>query len=133
MRSFLHSRLRSFGYAFDGWWFVLRTQPNAWIHAAASAAVLVVGWWLRLSARDWAMIVVAFALVWTAEFFNTALEALVDLVSPGQHELARISKDVSAAAVLIAAVAAILIGLLILGPPLWQRLLDIFRVAQSGS
>jgi diacylglycerol kinase len=72
------------------------------------------------------VIILAVALVWTAEFLNTALEAVVDLASPQQHQLARVGKDVGAAAVLIAALSSILIGLLILGPPLWDRLLPIF-------
>jgi len=61
------------------------------------------------------------AIVWIAEFINTALEAVVDLASPAHHPLAKVGKDVGAAAVLIAALAAVLIGLLILGPPLWAR------------
>jgi diacylglycerol kinase len=66
-------------------------------------------------------------MVWTAEFLNTALEAVVDLASHHQHhELARVGKDVGAAAVLIAAIAAALIGLLVLGPPLWARLQTLF-------
>ena len=122
MRQFIKSRLRSFQYAFAGWWHVTRTQRNAWIHMVVSILVFGLGLWLHLSARDWAVIVIAIALVWTAEFLNTALEAVVDLTSPEQHELARISKDVGAAAVLIAAGCSALIGFLILGPPLWQRL-----------
>ena len=62
------------------------------------------------------------ALVWMAEFVNSALEAMVDLASPDVHPLAKVGKDVGAAAVLIAAVSAALVGLLILGPPLAQRL-----------
>jgi diacylglycerol kinase len=122
MIRFLHSRATSFRYAFSGWWFVIRTQRNAWIHALISVAVVIVSSWLKLSARDWAVIVVAIAMVWTAEFINTALEAVVDLASPQQHYLARVGKDVGAAAVLIAAASAALIGLLIIGPPLWLRL-----------
>jgi diacylglycerol kinase len=61
-------------------------------------------------------------MVWAAEFFNTALEAIVDLASPEMNHLAKIGKDVGAAAVLIAAGASIIIGLLILGPPLWEEL-----------
>jgi diacylglycerol kinase len=118
----LRSRGLSFRYAFSGWWFVIRTQRNAWIHTLISIAVVIVSIWLGLSARDWAIIVVAIAMVWTAEFINTALEAVVDLASPQQHYLARVGKDVGAAAVLIAAASAALIGFLILGPPLWQRL-----------
>ena len=87
-----------------------------------SIAVILVSFWLQLVPRDWAVIVMAIALVWTAEFLNTALEAVVDLASPKQHYLARVGKDVGAAAVLIAAFSAALIGFLVLGPPLWNRL-----------
>lgn len=122
VNGFFRSRARAFGYAFAGWWYVLRTQRNAWIHTLVSFAVLIVGLWLRLQLRDWAVIVVAVAMVWTAEFINTALEAVVDLASPEHHELARVGKDVGAAAVLIAAIGSALIGFLILGPPLLEKL-----------
>ena len=121
MKSFILSRIRSFGYAFRGWWHVLRTQQNAWIHAVISTAVVIVGLWLGLPARDWAVLLVTVAMVWAAEFFNTAIEAVVDLASPLHHPLAKVGKDVGAAAVLIAALAAIGVGLLILGPPLWEK------------
>jgi diacylglycerol kinase len=123
MRPFLISRARSFRYAFTGWWFVIRTQRNAWIHTIVSLAVIILSSWLRIGPRDWAVITIAIAMVWTAEFLNTALEAVVDLASHHQHhELAKVGKDVGAAAVLIAAMASALIGLLILGPPLWEKL-----------
>ncbi len=122
MKSFLVSRIRSFGYAFRGWWHVLRTQQNAWIHAVISTAVIIVSLWLRLSARDLAVLLVTIAMVWAAEFFNTAIEAVVDLASPDKHPLAKVGKDVGAAAVLIAALASIGVGLLILGPPLWAKI-----------
>jgi diacylglycerol kinase (ATP) len=121
MKSFILSRIHSFGYAFRGWWHVLRTQQNAWIHAVISTAVIIVSLWLRLSARDLAVLLVTIAMVWSAEFLNTAIEAVVDLASPDKHPLAKVGKDVGAAAVLIAALAAIGVGLLILGPPLWER------------
>ena len=122
MKSFITSRVQSFGFAFRGWWHVLRTQQNAWIHAVISTAVIIVALWLRLQARDLAVLLVTIAMVWAAEFFNTAIEAVVDLASPVHHPLAKVGKDVGAAAVLIAALAAIGVGLLILGPPLWERL-----------
>jgi diacylglycerol kinase (ATP) len=121
MKSFILSRIHSFGYAFRGWWHVLRTQQNAWIHAVISTAVIIVALWLRLSARDLAVLLLTIAMVWSAEFLNTAIEAVVDLASPDKHPLAKVGKDVGAAAVLIAALAAIGVGLLILGPPLWER------------
>ncbi len=122
MRSFFVSRAHSFGYAFSGWWFVIRTQKNAWIHALASIMVIGLGLWLHIRLMEWAVLILTIALVWTAEFLNTALEAVVDLASPQRNPLAKVGKDVGAAAVLITALSAILIGLLILGPPLWARL-----------
>ncbi len=115
-------RAKSFQYAFEGWWYVLRTQKNAWIHAVVSVAVVVLGLWLKLSRSDWAILILTVAIVWMAEFMNTALEAIVDIVMPEIHPLAKVAKDVSAAVVLVGAGAAVLVGLLILGPPLWQQL-----------
>jgi diacylglycerol kinase (ATP) len=124
---FITSRARAFRYAFSGWWFVVRTQRNAWIHMVVSVIVIVMSFLLRISASDWALILLAIALVWIAEFLNTALEAVVDLASNHQqHELARVGKDVGAAAVLIAAIASIIVGLLILGPPLWAAIRSLF-------
>jgi diacylglycerol kinase len=122
MRNFLISRGQAFRYAFEGWRYVLRTQPNVWIHALASLAVIGLAFWLQIDRQDWAVILLTIALVWMAEFLNTALEAVVDLASPSQHPLAKIAKDVGAAAVLIAAGSSVLVGMLILGPPLWSAL-----------
>ena len=128
MHGFFVSRSRSFRYAFEGWWYVIRTQRNAWIHAIVSVSVVLLSLWLRLDPRDWAVIVIAIAMVWTAEFLNTALEAVVDLASHQEHhELAKLGKDVGAAAVLIASLASALIGLLVLGPPLWNKLKLLLR------
>ena len=128
MMNFFRSRAQSFRFAFEGWWHVIRTQKNAWIHTIISIAVILVGFWLQLSPQDWAVIILAIGMVWAAEFFNTALEAIIDLISPEKNHLAKISKDVGAAAVLIAAGASVMIGLLILGPPLWQKLGQIFGI-----
>jgi diacylglycerol kinase (ATP) len=122
VKSFISSRIVAFRYAFQGWYYVLRTQRNAWIHSVIAAAVMIVGLWLGLPARDWAVLVLTIAMVFAAEFINTAIEAVVDLASPETHPLAKIGKDVGAAAVLVAAIASVLIGLLILGPPLWQKI-----------
>ncbi len=125
--NFIQSRFRSFGYAFRGFWYVLRTQRNAWIHAVIATIVFLLSFWLRLDARDWAIIILTTAMVFTAEFLNTAIEAVVDLASPQKHPLAKVGKDVGAAAVLIAALAAVLVGIFILGPPLWLQLLPLFK------
>ena len=122
LMGFFRSRARSFRHAFAGWWYVIRTQRNAWIHAVASVAVIVVAFLLQIPLHDWAVLVLTIGMVWMAEFLNTALEAVVDLASPQQNPLAKIGKDVGAAAVLIAAISAIIIGLLVLGPPLVEFL-----------
>jgi diacylglycerol kinase len=121
-KRFISSRLLAFGHAFRGWWHVLKTQQNAWIHSVVATLVIILGLWLGIPTRDWAVIVLAIAMVFTAEFINTAIEAVVDLASPVHHPLAKVGKDVGAGAVLVSALAAALIGLLILGPPLWIRL-----------
>jgi diacylglycerol kinase len=118
----LYSRARSFRYAIAGWWYVLRTQHNAWIHALVSTAVFLLGLWLRITRQEWAILILTMMAVWMAEFMNTALEAVVDMIMPDQHPLAKVAKDVAAAAVLVGAIGAALIGLLILGPPLWSKL-----------
>ena len=121
-RNKLDSRARSFQYAFAGISYVLRTQHNTWIHAAVTAGVFILALWLRLPLSDWAVLTVTVVLVWTAEIFNTAMEVMVDLLQPEHHPAAKVAKDVAAAAVLLSAIGAVLIGLLLLGPSLWERL-----------
>jgi diacylglycerol kinase len=116
-------QLRSFQHAFSGWVFVLRTQPNARIHAVISIGVVILAYWLNVARLEWVALILTLMVVWMAEFTNTAVEALVDLVAPEPHPLAKVTKDVAAATVLIGALGAILVGLLILGPPLCRRLL----------
>jgi diacylglycerol kinase (ATP) len=125
---FFRSRIKSFKYAFEGWWYVLRTQQNAWIHALASILAVLVAAWLKLDRIEWVLIILAIAIVWMAEFINTAIESVVDLVTENHHPLAKASKDVGAAAVLIAALTAVIIGLIILGPPLWAKLTDFYTI-----
>jgi diacylglycerol kinase (ATP) len=115
-------RIRSFGFALAGIWTMLRSQQNAWIHAAATALVTGLGFWVGLSRTDWCWIVLAIMAVWSAEALNTAFEFLADVASPEFHPLVKHAKDVAAGAVLIAAVGAALIGLLVLGPPVLTRL-----------
>ena len=122
MSDFVSSRIRAFRYAFAGWWYVMRTQRNAWIYATATVLAVVLGLWLGLNLREWLFIIVAITMVWEAEFINTALEVAVDLASPQQHRLAKIGKDVGAAAVLIAAGSSAVIGIIIYWPLLWSRL-----------
>ena len=110
------ARLRSFAYAFAGLSFVLRTQHNAWLHLLASLAVVAAGFALKVNADDWRWLIAAVALVWLAEAINTAFEHLCDVVSPEFHPSVKRAKDIAAAAVLVSAIAAALIGALTFAP-----------------
>jgi len=100
----------------------LPQEPNARLGLVISVAVLVLASWLEVERRDWALLVFAIGFVLAAEAANTALEALADRVAPAKHPLVAKAKDAAAGGVLIAAVTAAAVGLLVLGPPLWQRL-----------
>ncbi|NJN79124.1 MAG: diacylglycerol kinase family protein [Anaerolineales bacterium] len=128
MKSFINSRAHSFRHAFRGLFYVMKTQRNAWIHTAITLAVFLAGIWLEISLTEWAILVLTIAMVFMAEFVNTAIEAVVDLASPNKHPLAKIGKDVGAAAVLVAAIAAVLVGLLILGPPFMIKISQLISV-----
>ncbi|MBW8882805.1 MAG: diacylglycerol kinase family protein [Asticcacaulis sp.] len=110
------SRLRSFGYAFEGLFFMLRTQHNAWLHLLATVAVILAASFLNVEARDWRWLIVAMAMVWVAEAFNTAVEYVCDVVSPQFSEAVKRAKDIAAGAVLICAIAAAAIGIITLWP-----------------
>jgi diacylglycerol kinase (ATP) len=116
------ARVASFRPALRGVGDTIRTQHNAWIHGGVTTAVCAIGFWVGLGPRDWALIVLAIAGVWVAEFLNTALEHLCDVASPEFHPLVARAKDAAAGAVLIAAGLAAAVGLLILGPPVLARI-----------
>ena len=109
-------RGKSFVYAFQGLGYFFRTQHNGWIHAGFTIGVLALGWFFDLSTAEWLWIVFCIGFVFSAELMNTAIEAVVDLVSPDYHELAGKAKDVGAAAVLVAAITSAIIGLIIFVP-----------------
>jgi diacylglycerol kinase len=117
-----HGIVKSFGFAFAGIAYLFRTQRNARIELAIGIIACAIAGWLRISRTDGAILIVTIASVLILEGLNTALEATVDLASPDLHPLAKTAKDVAAAMVLIAAVASIGVGLLLLAPPLWARL-----------
>jgi len=109
-------RVESFRCAGKGIAFMLRTQHNAWIHAAISAAVIAAGALLGVSRAEWCWLILAITSVWTAESFNTALEIIVDIASPEQRPAAGRAKDVAAGAVLLCAIGAAVIGLVVFLP-----------------
>ena len=116
------SRRSSFGYALAGWLYMLRRQKNTRIQAVASMVVVALSLWLQIDYGQLAVIVLAITMVWMAEFLNAAVEAAVNLATADLHPMAKVGKDVAAAAVLLGVVASVIIGVLVLGPPLVARL-----------
>jgi diacylglycerol kinase len=114
--------IAGFGYAFHGLWYTLRTQRNARVHLAVAILVTIAGMLLHVSALGFAILFMTIAGVFIAEMFNTVMEICVDLAQPEYHPLAKIAKDVAAGAVLVSAILAVVVGLFVLGPPLWTLL-----------
>lgn len=114
--------LRSFGYAFAGIAYIVRTQRNARIELAVGLAAVVLALWLGLTSLEWAVLAVTIAFVLALEWINTSLELAVTLASPERHPSAKAAKDVAAACVLLGAITSVVVGLLLLGPPLLSRL-----------
>jgi diacylglycerol kinase len=112
----LTKRLQSFGFAIKGLKTLFQTQANARIHAIAIVVVTALSFYFKLETWEWCSIVIAFVMVLSAEAVNTAIEFVVDLVSPQYHPLAGKAKDVAAAAVLITAMGAVVIGAIIFLP-----------------
>ncbi|NVO84945.1 diacylglycerol kinase family protein [Hymenobacter terrestris] len=112
----LQRRMASFGHAFRGVGAALRTEVHLWFHAVATAAVLGLGLYCGLARWEWVAVALSVGAVWCAELLNTAIEAVVNLVSPEYHPLAGRAKDVAAGAVLVMALAALVVGLLVFGP-----------------
>jgi diacylglycerol kinase len=109
---------RSFSFAGQGVWHVVRTQRNMRVHLLAASAAIVAGLVLRIGAADWACVLAAIGLVLTAETFNTVVEALTDLCTDEYHPLAKIAKDAAAGAVLISSAAALGVGVAVFLPRL---------------
>jgi len=114
--------LNSFGYALQGIGAACRSEENLRWHVLSAGGAVVLGLFFGLGLLEWALVGFAIGLVWMAELFNTALEVLVNLVSPGRHPLAGKAKDIAAGAVLVAALTAALIGALVFFPYLWAIL-----------
>ncbi len=112
------ARLNSFRYAGQGLRALMRTEHNAWIHLVLTILALVLSIVLKISRGEALALVIVIALVWMAELFNTAMEKIMDFISKEHHPHIQVIKDMAAAAVLIAAVAAVVVGCLIFIPKL---------------
>ncbi len=116
------NRLESLGYALAGWVYMLRRQKNTRIMSVASVGVMALAFWLQIALLEWAVLILTITVVWLAEFLNAGIEAAVDVATSEYHPMGKVAKDVASAAVLLSVIAAVFIGLLLLGPPLWEKL-----------
>lgn len=110
--------------AINGIKYLLKNESNSRIHLAATIIVIGLSVWVNLTLVEWVGIAIAIALVWSAELFNTAIETLFDLVESNPNQLVKVGKDTSAGAVLIMAILSVVIGILILGPAIYQKIFN---------
>lgn len=109
-------QIRSFGYAWHGLYSCIGKEQNLSFHLIATVLVIVAGFLFHITRTEWLVILLCIGIVISAELFNTAIEKLVDLVSPQRHPIAGQIKDIAAGAVLVCACIAAIIGLIIFIP-----------------
>ena len=115
-------RIKSFGYAFNGLWLLIRDEHNARIHLFFAILVVAAGFFFEITSTEWLILILTISLVFIAEFFNSAIEALADKVSEEKHPLIKKAKDVAAGGVLSAAIASVVVGVIIFGPKILELL-----------
>lgn len=111
----------SFGYALEGVVEAFKNEPNFKIHLVIGVLATILGVYLKISSTEWTIVTLTIGGVLTLELINTAIEAIVDIVSPKFSKLAKVAKDVSAAAVLISAIAASIVGFIIFLPKILSQ------------
>jgi diacylglycerol kinase len=120
---FWRGRWFSFSAAVSGALHVVRTQPNAWVELAALVIVVAAGWYFRVSAIEWAVLSICIFGVLALEAINTSVEAIIDLVSPHYHPLAKVAKDAAAGALVFAVLCSLCVAVAVFAP----RILVLFR------
>ena len=108
--------INSCKYAIEGFVSSFKTERNMKIHIMAMIIVIALGIFMKLNKIEWCIITIAIVMVISAELFNTAIETVVDMVSPQKNPQAKLVKDIAAAAVLVLAIGAAVIGIIIFGP-----------------
>ncbi len=111
----LRKRILSFKYAFNGLWLLIRDEHNSRIHLFAALLTIFAGFWFKISSLEWMILLLTIAMVFAAEFFNSAIEALADKISPEKDPLIKKAKDLAAGGVLFCAIISVIIGVLIFG------------------
>lgn len=114
----ISDRLKSFKYAFDGFKVLFKEEHNSRIHLLVAAIVLFLAWFLQISTNEWLAVILVMGLVFVTEILNSSIENIADFISPEKHPQIKKIKDLAAAAVLLSAIVAVLIGLIIFLPKL---------------
>jgi diacylglycerol kinase len=126
-------RGNSFGYAWQGLKALLRTEHNAHIHLVLTIVVMVLGFLLHISRLEFIILIIVMAMVWVTEILNTALEKTMDFISTEKHPQIKLVKDLAAAAVLLTAVAAFIVGCLIFIPKIAIHVQDIKQIGFTAT
>lgn len=121
----IKKRALSFKHAFRGLRIVIKEEHNARIHLAATLMVLVFGFILKVSLTEWLVLIISIALVWAMELINSSIERICDFISPKKDDAIKNIKDITAAAVLVVALSAAIVGLIIFLPKLWHLLISL--------
>lgn len=108
--------VNSFKYPFSGLRYAYKNEQNLMVDVGMAIIVIIAGIVFKISVAEWAILTITVGLVISLELVNTAIEAVVDLVTENYHPLAKVAKDTSAAAVLVLAIVAIIEGLIIFLP-----------------
>lgn len=117
-----NSLMRRFAWAFSGLFQVVKEESNMRFHLVAAGLALGLGWVLGLNTAEWGLLILVIFFVWVAEVFNTAVERVVDLITPQYHPLAEQAKNMAAGAVLLSAIAAVILGLIVFAPHIFEVL-----------
>lgn len=120
----IKKRLKSFSYAFSGLKTALKEEHNLRIHLAAAILVVAFSLLFNINKYEWIAVILAIGFVFAMELLNSAIENMADFISLEKHDTIKKIKDISAAAVLVSAIAALIIGLLIFLPKIYELCLN---------
>ena len=112
----IRKRIKSFSYAFAGLRVLFREEHNSWIHAVAAVLAIAMGFLFRISPTEWIAVVIVIGMVFAAEIINSSIERCADFVKAERDDRKRDIKDLGAAAVLVSAIAAAVVGIIIFLP-----------------
>lgn len=116
----LKKRIKSFKFAFNGLWLLIRDEHNARIHLVVAILTIAAGFYFSITSFEWLILILTIGFVFVAEFFNSAIEAIADKVSEEKNPMIKKAKDLAAGGVLFAAILSIIVGLIIFGPKLLE-------------